>query len=54
MNPNNINKDSKQTWRSWLIKKLLTKQTSKDDILQLINETSETQTNKQYENIKYI
>ena len=44
MNLNN-NNDAKQTWRSWLIKKLLTKQTSKDDILQILNETSEIQSN---------
>ena len=50
MNSNNINKDSKQTWRTWLIKKLLIKQTNKDDIVELLTEISDASKNNKYEN----
>ena len=40
MTTNSKNDDAKKTWRTWLIKKLLTSQTSKDDILQILGEIS--------------
>lgn len=42
MSSNNNIDYSKPTWRIWLIKKLLTKRTSKDDILRILNEMSDS------------
>ena len=39
MYPNNNEK--KKTWRNWLIKKLLTNETSKEDVLQILDNTVE-------------
>ena len=33
--------EKKKTWRNWLIKKLLTNETSKEDVLQILGETVE-------------
>lgn len=35
------NNEKKKTWRNWLIKKLLTNDTSKEDVLQILGETVE-------------
>ena len=40
MNSDN-NNEKKKTWRNWLIKKLLTNETSKEDLLQILGETVE-------------
>ena len=36
----NINNNSKNSWRLWLVKKLLTKQTNKDDVLRILSDNS--------------
>ena len=51
MNTNNISGNLKQTWRMWLVKKLLTSKTSKDNILQIFGEISDENSNENYENI---
>ena len=38
--PTKKKNDNKSTWRNWLIKKLLINQTSKDDVLEIINDAS--------------
>ena len=40
MNQEN-NNEKKKTWRNWLIKKLLTNETNKEDLLQILGETVE-------------
>ena len=37
----NNNQEKKKTWRSWLIKKLLTSETNKEDVLQILGQTVE-------------
>ena len=51
MTTNSKNDDAKKTWRTWLIKKLLTSQTSKDDILQILGEISDENLNGNYEKL---
>ena len=36
MNANKVHNENKKTWRNWLIKKLLTSESTKEDILQII------------------
>ena len=45
------NDDSKQTWRIWLIKKLLTDQINKDDILKVLSENSDLNIRNDYNNL---
>ena len=48
---NNNNEDSKSSWRIWLIKKLLSTETNKDDILSLLSDTSNLKTKKVYDDL---
>lgn len=50
MKPNNQD-SSKPTWRMWLIKKLLTDYTNKDDILKILSEYSDLNTRNDYEDL---
>ena len=46
------NKDnSKPTWRIWLIKKLLTNQINKDDILKILSENTDLNTKNDYDDL---
>ena len=40
MNANKVDNENKKTWRHWLIKKLLTNESTKEDILQIIADKS--------------
>ena len=40
MNANKVDNENKKTWRQWLIKKLLTNESTKEDILQIIADKS--------------
>ena len=49
------NNEKKKTWRNWLIKKLLTNETSKKDVLQILRGTVEDDTeikNHNFEDIE--
>ena len=49
------NNEKKKTWRNWLIKKLLTNEASKKDVLQILGETVEDDTeikNHNFEDIE--
>ena len=41
----------KPTWRIWLIKKLLTNQINKDDILKILSENSDLNTRNDYDDL---
>ena len=53
MNSDN-NNEKKKTWRNWLIKKLLTNETSKEDVLQILGETVEEISEIKNQNIEDI
>ena len=43
--------DSKTTWRIWLIKKLLTNDTNKDDIFKILGENSDLNINNNQDDL---
>jgi len=49
MNANKVDNENKKTWRHWLIKKLLTNESTKEDILQIIADkiVNDSDTNNQ-------